>query len=433
MGEITIGIIGLLLLVVIFLTGLELGFAMAIVGFVGFSYIVSVKAAFCMVAQDFFDTLSSYGFSVLPVFVLMGQIAFNGGIARRLYDSAFKFLGHIPGGLAMATVGAATAFGTVTGSTAATAATFSSVAIPEMDRYHYSKKLSTGVVAASATLGPLIPPSVTLIIYGIIAEQSIGKLFLASIIPGSLISLLFIFIIYGWCKRNPSIGPKGKGSLWRERIASLKDVGWVGLIFVVVMGGMMKGFFTPTEAGSVGCFAIALLAIGKRDISYWGLIKSLRESLITACMVIILIAGSIIFGHFITITKIPLVVADWTLHLPLNRNVILILIGFIYLVGGTFIDDMAFMILATPIFYPVVAKLGFDLIWFGVFLQINILIGTIIPPVAINVFVINKITKVNVWVIYAGVTPFLLSLVFVAFLLCMFPEIVLIIPSALTQ
>jgi tripartite ATP-independent transporter DctM subunit len=363
----------------------------------------------------------------------MGQIAFNAGIAKRLYGSAYKFLGHIPGGLAMATVGAATAFGTVTGSTAATAATFSSVAIPEMDRYHYSRKLSTGVVAASGTLGPLIPPSVLLIIYGIITEQSIGKLFLAAVIPGLLVSLFFMFIIYGWCKTNPSLGPRGERSSWRERIASLKDVGWVGVIFLVVMGGMMEGFFTPTEAGSVGCFAIALLAIGKRDINYSGLVKSLTESLITACMVIILIVGSLIFGHFIAVTKIPLVTADWILQLPLNRYIILIMIGLIYLLGGSFIDDMAFMILATPILYPVVVKLGFDLIWFGMFLQMTVMIGVIIPPVAVNVFVVNKITKVNVWTIYAGASPFLLSLVFVVFLLILFPQIALFIPSFLPQ
>ncbi len=429
MSEITIGMIGLFALVVIFLTGLELGVGMAVLGFIGFSYLVSVKAACSMVAQDIFDTLSSYGFTVLPVFVLMGQIAFNGGIAKRLYHSAYKLIGHIPGGLAMATVGAATAFGSVTGSTTATAATFSSVAIPEMDRYQYSRRLSTGIVAASGTLGCLIPPSVPLIIYGIITEQSIGKLFLAAVIPGLLISLFFIFIIYGLCKVNPSLGPKGSRTIWIERIMSLKDVGWVVIIFLVVMVGMMKGFFTPTEAGSVGCFAIGLLSLLKRDLDFKGLIKSMTESLVAACMVIILIAGSIIFGHFIAITKIPLIAADWIIQLPFDRYLILIMIGMIYLIGGSFIDDMAFMILATPIFYPVIVKLGFDLIWFGMFLHITVMIGVIIPPMAVNVFVVNNITKVSVWEIYQGVLPFLLSLIFVVFLLILFPQIALFIPS----
>jgi tripartite ATP-independent transporter DctM subunit len=433
MGEITVGIIGLLVLVAVFLTGLELGFAMAIVGFVGFSYVVSVKAGFSMVAQDIYDTFSTYGFTVIPAFVLMGQLAFNGGIAKRLYDSAYRFIGHIPGGLAMATVGGATAFGSVTGSTTATSATFASVAIPEMDRYGYSRTLSTGIVAASGTLGCLIPPSVPLIIYGIITEQSIGKLFLASVFPGLLVALFFMLIIYGWCSINPSLGPKGQRASWEERIASIREVAGVAVIFIVVMGGMMKGFFTPTEAGSVGAFAVALLAFATGDIRFGGLFKSLKESLVTACMVLVLIAGSTIFGHFITVTKIPMVAADWIIQLPFHRHVILIFIGLIYLLGGSFIDDLAFMILATPIFYPVIAKLGYDLIWFGMFLHITVMIGVIIPPVAINVFVVKNITQVPLGQIYRGVTPFLLSLVFVIFLLFLFPQIALFLPSFLKQ
>src|SRR5512136_1552692 len=230
MSEITIGIIGLFLLVAVFLTGFELGFAMALVGFIGYSLIISVKAGFAMVAQDVYDVFSTYGFTVIPVFVLMGQIAFNGGIAKRLYDAAYRFLGHIPGGLAMATVGGATAFGSVTGSTTATSATFASVAIPEMDRYGYSRILSTGIVAASGTLGCLIPPSVPLIVYGIITEQSIGKLFLASVFPGLLVALFFMFIIYGWCRINPSLGPKGERSSWKERLASLKEIAGIAII-----------------------------------------------------------------------------------------------------------------------------------------------------------------------------------------------------------
>ena len=433
MSEITVGIIGILLMVVIFFTGLELGFGMAALGFIGFSYIVSVKAALSMVSQDIFDTTSSYGFTVLPVFILMGEIAFVGGIAKKLYDSAFKFLGHIPGGLAMTTVAAASVFSCISGSTAATAATFASVAIPEMDRYHYSRKLSTGIVAASGTLGPLIPPSVPLIVYGIITEQSIGALFLASVIPGFLVSIFFMFAIYGWCKINPSLGPKGERSSWKERIVSLKDIGWITLIFLLVMAGMMWGFFTPTEAGGVGCFAIGLLAFIKRDLNFKGFNISLENSLYTSCMVIILIIGSTIFGHFIAVTKIPLIAADWILQLPLNRYIILTLIGIIYLLGGSFIDDMAFMILATPIFYPVILKLGFDRVWFGIFLQIVVMIGVIIPPMAINIFVVNKITKESVWVIYRGVTPFLLGLILTAVLLALFPQMALFIPSFLPK
>jgi C4-dicarboxylate transporter DctM subunit len=429
MNEVVAGIIGLFLVLALFFTGIELGFAMALVGFFGFSYVVSVKAGLNLVAKDIFDVFSSYGFTVIPLFIFMGQIAFNAGIAKRLYDTAYKFVGHIPGGLAMATVGGATAFKAICGSSPATAATFASVAVPEMDRYGYSKKLSTGIVATVGTLGILMPPSVTLIVFGIITEQSIGKLFLAGLIPGLIIALFFILIIFGWCKINPSLGPKGQKSLWKERIAALPEVVWVGIIFLLVIGGLMKGFFTPTEAGSVGAFAVLLLSVVKKDLTFKGFIKSVGESLRTACMVLMLIAGSTILGHFLAVTKIPMLAADWIIQLNLHRDLTMILIALIYLVGGSFIDDLAFMILATPIFYPVIIKLGYDPIWFGMIIGITVMIGVVIPPVAINVFVVKNITKVPFGVIYKGVYPFLISLVVCAFLLFLFPQIALFLPS----
>ena len=429
MNEATAGLIGLFLVLALFFTGIELGFAMALVGFLGFSYVVSVKAALNLLAKDLFDVFSSYGFTVIPLFIFMGQIAFNAGIAKRLYDTAYKFFGHVPGGLAMATVGGATAFKAICGSSPATAATFASVAVPEMDRYGYNKKLSAGIVATVGTLGILMPPSVTLIVFGIITEQSIGKLFLAGIIPGLLIAFFFIVIIYGWCKVNPALGPKGQKSSWKERMASLPEVLWVGIIFLLVIGGLMKGFFTPTEAGSVGTFAVLLLSLAKRDLNFKGFVKSVGESLRTACMVIMLIAGSTILGHFLAVTKIPMNAADWILQLNFNRDLTMILIAFIYLLGGSFIDDLAFMILATPIFYPVIIKLGFDPIWFGMMIAITVMIGVVIPPVAINVFVVKNITRVPFGVIYKGVYPFLIGLVICAFLLFLFLQIALFLPS----
>jgi tripartite ATP-independent transporter DctM subunit len=363
----------------------------------------------------------------------MGQIAFNAGIAKRLYSASYKFIGHIPGGLAMATVAAATAFKALCGSSPATAATFASVAVPEMDRYNYSKKLSTGIVATVGTLGILIPPSVTLIVFGIITEQSIGKLFLAGLIPGLIIAFFFILIIYGWCKIDPTLGPRGEKSTWKERIASLPEVFWVVLIFVLVVGGLMKGFFTPTEAGSVGTFAVLLLSIIKRDINFKGFVKSVTESLRTACMVLMLIAGSTILGHFLAVTKIPMIASEWVVSLPLNRYLIMIVISFIYQLGGSFIDDLAFMILATPIFYPVIIKLGFDPIWFGMIIAITVMVGVVIPPVAMNVFVVKNITKVPFGVIYKGVYPFLISLVVCAALLFLFPQLATFLPSVLMK
>ncbi|HEX9920467.1 MAG TPA: TRAP transporter large permease [Candidatus Methylomirabilis sp.] len=433
MNEVAIGILGLGLLLASFLTGIELGFAMALVGFLGFSCLVSVKAALNLLAKDIFDVFSSYGFTVIPLFVLMGQIAFNAGIAKRLYRAAYKFIGHIPGGLAMATVAGATAFKALCGSSPATAATFASVAVPEMDRYGYSPKLSTGVVASVGTLGILIPPSVTLIVFGIITEQSIGKLFLAGLIPGLIIALLFILIIYGWCKLDPTLGPKGERSSWKERMASLPEVLWVVAIFLLVIGGLIKGFFTPTEAGSIGTFAVLLLSLLKKDLNFKGFVKSVAESLRTSCMVLFLIAGSTILGHFLAVTKIPMIAADWIVQLPFHGDLIMVLIALIYLLGGSFIDDLAFMVLATPIFYPVIIKLGFDPIWFGIMIGITVMIGVIIPPVAINVFVVKNITKVPFGVIYSGVYPFLISLILCALLLFLCPQVALFLPSLLMK
>jgi tripartite ATP-independent transporter DctM subunit len=298
-----------------------------------------------------------------------------------------------------------------------------------MTRLGYSKKLSTGVVASVGTLGMLIPPSIPLMIFGIVTEQSIGKLFLAGIIPGLIISLFFIFVIYGWVRINPSIAQSAPKSTWGERIKSSPEFLWVGIIFVVVIGGLMKGWFSPTEAGSIGTAAVLILAYAKRAFPFARLVKAFEESLRTACMVLVLIAGSVVFGHFLAVTGIPFATADWITGLPLNRNLVMILVIFIYLIGGSFIDDLAFMILATPIFYPAVLKLGFDPIWFGIMIGITLMIGVIIPPVAISVFIVKNITGEPFNLIYAGVTPFLLSLIACATLLFFFPEIAMFLPN----
>jgi len=433
MSEVMVGLLGLASLLLFFLTGIELGFAMALVGVIGFGIIVSPHAAMNLLAKDIFDVFASYGFTVIPLFILMGQIAFNAGIAKRLYNASYKFIGHIPGGLAMATVVGATAFKAICGSSPATAATFASVAVPEMDRYHYDKKLSTGIVASVGTLGVLMPPSVTLVVFGMITGLSIGKLFLAGLIPGLIIATFFIVTIYVWCKINPRLGPKGERSTWRERIASLPEIGLVVLIFLMMIVGLMKGFFTPTEAGSVGTGLVLLLSIARRDLDFKGFIKSVAESLKTACMVLMLIAGSTILGHFLAVTKIPMIAADWVAGLHLNKYLIIVIISLIYQTGGSFIDDLAFMILATPIFFPVIIKLGFDPIWFGIIIAITVMIGVVIPPVAMNVFVVKNITKVPFNVIYKGVYPFLISLVVCAALLFFFPQLATFLPNLLMK
>jgi C4-dicarboxylate transporter DctM subunit len=431
MNEFVVGIIGLVVLLLLFSTGIELGFAMALVGFAGFGYLSGFHSALSLLSRDVFDVITNYGYTVFPLFILMGQIGFHAGIAVRLYDSAHKFIGHIPGGLAMATVAGATAFKAICGSSAATSATFASVAIPEMERYGYDTRLSAGIVATVGTLGVIIPPSVTLIIMGILTEQSIGQLFIAGIIPGLIIAFLFIGVIYGWAKINPAVAPRSPRSSWKDRIRSLPEVLWVLLVFVLVVGGIMEGYFTPTEAGAVGTFAVLLLAIVKRDMTIKKYFTSVRESIRTAVMLIMLVAGSTILGHFITITNIPQATADWIVTLPLNRYVIMILICLVYELGGSFIDDLAFLILATPIFYPAALKLGFHPLWFGIVIGVVAMIGVVIPPVAICVFVVKNITKVPMGTIYKGVVPFLTALVLVWALLFAFPELALWLPSVL--
>jgi tripartite ATP-independent transporter DctM subunit len=256
---------------------------------------------------------------------------------------------------------------------------------------------------------------------------------LAGLIPGLIIAFFFICIIYVWCKINPNLGPKGERSTWKERIASLPEFALVVVIFLMMIWGLMEGFFTPTEAGSVGTAAVLLMSILRRDINFKGFIKSVAESLRTACMVLMLIAGSTILGHFLAVTKIPMIAADWVVALPLNKYVIMVIISFIYQTGGSFIDDLAFMVLATPIFYPVIIKLGFDPIWFGMIIAITVMIGVVIPPVAINVFVVKNITKVPFNVIYKGVYPFLISLVVCAALLFFFPELATFLPNLLMK
>ncbi len=429
MNEALIGCIGLIFLLALFLSGIELAFAMTFVGFAGFALLRSLPAAVDLVAKDFFDTFASYAFVVIPLFVLMGQIAYNSGIAEKLYGTSRKFVGHVPGGLALATVFGATIFKAISGSTLATAATFSSVAVPEMDKYGYNRKLSTGVVASVGTLGILLPPSGTLIILAMITNQSIGKLFLAGIIPGLLIATLFLVTVVCWCRLNPSLAPKGTSFGWKERIRAIPQIFWPLLIFAITVGGLLAGIFTPTEAGSVGAIAVLLLTLFKRDLNFKGFVKSVRESLYMGCMVLMLIGGSAVLGHFVVISNIPGTIAAWTLHLPLHSDMILALILIIYLIGGSFIDDVAFMILATPIFFPVAISLGYDPIWFAIAIGVTLMIGVITPPIAVAAFIVKNITQEPIGRIYRGVLPFLVALFFCLILLFIFPELATYLPK----
>jgi C4-dicarboxylate transporter, DctM subunit len=433
MNEVTIGIIGLIFLLGLFATGMEMFITMTVVGFIGYSIVVSPGAAMAALANDFADQLESYSLTVVPLFILMGQIAFNTGLAGRLFSVFHKFIGHVAGGLALATVVGATIFKTICGSVIATSATFASVAVPEMDKYNYSKKLSCGIVSTVSVLGTLLPPSTILIILGVMTQESIGKLFLAGIIPGLILSVLFMIVIFGWARINPAIGPASQKFSWNERFKTLPSVLWPMLIFIVMIGGITFGFFTPTEAGSIGVFSIIILCLAKRELSFPMFRKSLQESLRTACMILMLVASSTVLSHFIAVTNIPASVAQWSVTLPFHRHIIMIIVLFIYILGGSFMDDLAFMILATPIFFPVIISLGYNPIWACIMVSTTVGIGCVIPPMAAPVFVVKNITKVPIWDIYRGVYPFLISLIVLVIIMFIFPDIVTYLPSVLMK
>ncbi|MBI5016437.1 MAG: TRAP transporter large permease [Deltaproteobacteria bacterium] len=430
MSPITVGWVGTLLMIVLFFTGLPIAYSMALVGFAGFAYVVSFQAALNLLARDIYSVYSSYGLTIIPLFVLMGQIACNAGVGRRLYDAAYKFLGRFPGGLAMATVAACTAFGTVCGSSPATAATLAAVGLPEMKRYGYSDALACGSVAGGGGLGMLMPPSVCMIVYGILTEQSIGKLFVASIVPAVYITAWFVAAVAVYCMLRPKAGPAGPRFTWKEKLSSLAQMWETLLVFGGVMTGLFTGVFTPTEAGGMGAFLIILVVGLRRQLSPALFVRSLFETLRTSCMVLFLIAGATLFGHFLAVTRIPFEVAGWVEGMSLPPwGLMLVIIG-VYLVGGCFVDALALVMLTVPIFYPVVTGLGYDPIWFGVVIVLVTQMGVITPPVGINVFVVSAFARdVPIETIFEGTLPFLIALILGTISLIAVPQIVTVLPS----
>ena len=430
MDPTTAGIIGLIILIIVLFSRMPVGFVMALLGFLGFSYVVSLEGGLRILVKDFFDIFGSYSLTVVPLFIFMGQIAFHAGISRRLYDSAYTFLGHLPGGLAMATIGASAGFAAICGSTNAAAATMATVALPEMKRYKYSPELATGTVAAGGSLGILIPPSVIFIVYGIMTQQSIGQLFAAGILPGILLSTLFIVTIYIRVRLNPELGPPGPSTTFKEKVRSFSGVIEMLLIFGLVMGGLFKGFFTPTEAGAAGAFITLALAVGRRQIRWRQFLVAMWESVRISCMVLVIVAGATVFGHFLAVTRIPFLLADWVAGLPLPPWAIMGVIIFIYLLGGCFMDSLAMILLTIPIFYPVAVGLGYDPIWFGVVIVLITEMGVITPPVGVNVYVVSGVAKdVPLEVIFKGILPLLGALIVCNIILIIFPQIALFLPS----
>lgn len=432
MNPTTIGLIGIAALFILIFSKMPVGYLMAMIGVVGFGSIVSFDAALPMMVSDVFSVFTSYSLTVIPLFVFMGQIAFHSGISSRLFDAAYKFVGHIPGGLAIATIAACGAFSAICGSTNATAATMGAATLPEMKRYNYKPELATGVVAAGGSLGILIPPSVVFIVYGIMTQQSIRRLFIAGLLPGLLLSVLFVISILIWTRLRPELGPKGEKSTFREKMRSLSGLVETLIIFALVMGGLFKGIFTPTEAGGIGAFCTLAIAVIRRNLDLEGFRQALFETTRITCMILVIVAGATIFSRFMAVTRIPYDIAGWITGFDVAPAVIMCFILLVYFIGGCFIDALALIMLTIPIFFPVVMELGYDPIWFGVVIVLVTQIGVITPPVGVNVYVVSGVARdVPLNTIFRGVVPMLIAMIIATLLLIPFPWIALYLPSLL--
>jgi tripartite ATP-independent transporter DctM subunit len=429
----TTGIVGIAVLLFLFLLRMPVGFAMALVGVAGFAYLAGSEAALALLAQDIYETFSAYPLSVIPMFILMGTFAFASGISQRLYRTTHAWVGSLRGGLTMATVLACSGFAAISGSTAATAATMGKIALPEMRKYNYDNTLATGCVASAGTLGILIPPSTVLIVYGILVEESIGKLFIAGVLPGLLLSLAFVITVALLCFRNPELGPPGPQTTWKEKIRATGGIAEAAILFFLAIGGLFLGWFSPTQAGAIGAGGALVIGLVRRKLSWKRFVEAGREGLQTGCMVLFIITGATVFGHFMAMSTIPFLLADWIGSLPVDRMVVIGIIIFIYFLGGFFMDSMALIVVTIPIFFPVVQKLGFDPIWFGVMMVLVAEMGVITPPVGVNVFVIKGIAPdVPLFVIFRGILPFLIALIIVTLIILFVPEIATYLPSLVT-
>ena len=435
MSPTLIGIIGIVVMVLIFMSRMPVSYVMAMVGFVGFSTMISLKGGLNLLAKDYYENFSSYGLSTVPLFILMGQLAFNAGISSRLYDTAYKFLGSIRGGLAIASVTACTAFGAVCGSSAATAATMATVGLPEMKRFDYADELAAGSVASGGGLGMIMPPSVVLIVYGVLTEQSIGKLFVAGILPAILVTILFIIAIVIWCAFAPKQGPRGEKFSWKERIKSLQGMGETLAVFALVMGGLFFGWFTPTEAAAIGVCGVLVVTTLRRQLTWASFVDALYETLKTSCMVLMLVGGAVIFGKFLAVTRIPFNIASWIGGFDLPPLLILGMVVLVYFIGGCFMDSLALVMLTVPIFFPLIIDLGYDPIWFGIIIVMVTEMGVITPPVGINVYVVYGVarsmpgTGMQLESIFKGIAPFMIAVLVGTIILAVFPQIILYLPN----
>lgn len=432
MEPVTIALIGLALMFALMLIGMPIAFTMLLAGVLGNAYLLSVPAATHLMSTNVWTQFSSYSLSVVPLFVLMGQFAYRAGITERLYQSAYTWFGRLPGGLAGTTVLASAGFSAICGSNSATTATMGTIALPEMRRYNYHPALSTGAVAIGGTLGIVIPPSVVMIVIAMQTEQSLLQLFLAGIIPGLLLTTLFLITILVLCLRNAALGPLGPQTTLRQKLGALGGLVETLSLFFLVIGGLYFGWFTPTEAGAAGAFGALLIGLVRRKLAWRGILQSLVETLRISAMVMLLMTGAVLFGRFLTVSRLPFELAEWAASLPVEPFVILIVVLLIYLIGGALMDALGFLVVTIPIFFPLAAALGYDPIWFTVILTIVTTMGAITPPVGVNVFIVNGLVpSIPVSTIFRGVSYFLLAYVVCITLMWVFPELVLFLPQTM--
>lgn len=413
--------------------GMPIAFAFAIIGFVGMVLIKDIGPALSTLGAAPWQWASNPTLVVAPLFILMGQFAFQSGISGELFSAAYKWMGRLPGGLALATNLACTGFAACTGSSIASGATFAMIAYPEMERFNYSRRLATGCIAAGGTLGILIPPSIIFVIYGVITNQSIGKLFIAGILPGLLLSGLFLTIILVMCLRNPKLGPRGEIFSLREKLRSLSGIWGMLLIFMVIIGGLYFGVFTPSEAGAAGAFATFLICLVRRKATLRGTMDSLKSSAHLTVMILTILIGAMIFSTFLSVSGVPSLLSEWIGGLPLPPMAILLIILAMYIPLGMFMDSMAMLLLTIPIIFPVIVNLGFDPIWFGVLIVLLFELALITPPIGMGVFVIQGITKVPLQEVFLGSLPFVIAMIACLALLVAFPQIALLLPSTMME
>ena len=426
----TEALLGFLAIFVLALLRVPLAFAMAIVGIVGMGSTRSWQAAFASTAQVVHETGFAYTLSVIPLFILMGNFVAKAGLAHELFRAAYVFIGHLRGGLAHATIAACAGFGAICGSSIATAATMSKVAYPSMKKLGYSDSLSTGVIAAGGTLGIMIPPSTIMVIYGIVTETNIGKLFAAGVIPGLLTALMLMLAVVVVTSRDPEHAPAGEKSSWPERWAALRGIWGVLVLVIVVLGGIYGGVFTATEGAGIGASGAFLFALARRTLSWTTLLEVLVESARTTAMLFTLLIAATIFANFVNFTSMPGDLKEWITHLGLSPVMIVGAMMLIYVVLGTVMEELSMVLLTIPLFFPIVMELGFDPVWFGVLIVMVIQIGLISPPVGMNLFVLNTLLpRVGLSTIFKGVWPFVLVQILMLAILVGFPALSLWLPS----